>query len=75
MEKWAQHRTTDWADDNVAKYGSLAINWLATEDTRAPLLAAGAEGVLRGIIADTSEASADAKFVARNALSALDLQA
>ena len=73
MEKWAQHRTTDWADDNVAKYGSLAINWLATEDTRAPWLAADAERILRGIAADTNGASGDAKSEARYALKKLGL--
>ena len=75
MEKWAQHRTTDWADDNVAQSGSVAINLLVTlgTNTRPPWLAAGAEGVLRGIIADTSEASGEAKSWARNALEKLGL--
>ena len=73
LEKWAQHRTTDGADDNVAQWGSLAIYLLATKDTRAPWLAAGAERVLRGIAADTSGASADAKYWARNALEKLGL--
>ena len=73
MEKWAQHRTTDDADDNVAQWGSWAIYWLVTEDTRAPWLAAGAERVLQGITADTSVASADAKSWARYALKELGL--
>ena len=68
MEKWAQHRTTDNAADNVAKYGSWAIYRLVTEETRAPWLAAGAEGVLRSIAADTSVASGMAKSEARDAL-------
>ena len=73
LEKWAQHRTTDNADDNVAQWGSDAIYWLATEDTRAPWLAAGAEGVLRGIAADTSVASGEAKTEARSARRKLGL--
>ena len=73
LEKWAQHRTTDYADDNVAWYGSWAILQLVTEDTRASWLAAGAEGVLRGITAGTSEASDRAKTHARNALKKLGL--
>ena len=75
MEKWALHMTTDYADDNVAQWGSLAIYYLATEDTQAPWLTAGAERVLRGIIADTSEVSGHAKSEARSALSALGLKA
>ena len=75
LEKWAQHRTTDWADDNVAQWGSLAICRLVTADTRAPWLAAGAEGVLRGITADTSVASSGAKSNASSALRQLGLQA
>ena len=75
MEKWAQHRTTDSADDNVAEWGSWAIWYLVTEETRAPWLAAGAEGVLRGIIADTSVATDRAKSDARNALGNLGLSA
>ena len=73
LEKLAQHRTTDGADDNVAQCGSLAIYYLATEDTRAPWLAAGAERVLRGIAADTSGASGGAKSEARDALKKLGL--
>ena len=73
MEKWAQHRTTDDADDNVAHYGSSAIHLLATEDTRAPWLAADAERILRGIAADTNGASGDAKSEARYALKKLGL--
>ena len=73
MEKWAQHRTTDDADDNVAQYGSGVIYYLVTRDTRAPWLAVGAEGVLRGIVAGTSVASGTAKTVARNALQELGL--
>ena len=68
MEKWAQHRTTDDAVDNVAQWGSLAIERLTTTDTRALWLAAGADEVLRGIIADTSAASDKAKRWARDAL-------
>ena len=75
MEKWAQHRTTDGADDNVAEWGSWAIYYLVTEDTRAPWLDAGAEGVLRGITADASVASSNAKSYARAALKKLGLQA
>ena len=75
MEKWAQHSTTDDAEDNVAQWGSWVIYWLVTEDTRAPWLAAGAEGVLRGITADTSVASSSAKSEARDALKKLGLQA
>ena len=73
MEKWALHMTTDYADDNGAMWGSWAIYWLVTEDTRAPWLAAGAEGVLRGIAADTSGASGEAKNAARKALKELGL--
>ena len=74
MEKWAQHRTTDHADDNVAQYGSEAIYWLVlTADTWAPWLAFGAERVLRGIAADTSVASDNAKGYARRALKELGL--
>ena len=73
MEKWAQHRTTDDADDNVAQWGSCAIYYLLTEDARAPWLAAGAERVLRGIAADTSGASGRAKYWARKALNDLGL--
>ena len=72
LEKWAQHRTTD-ADDNVARWGSGAIYLLVTRNTRAPWLAAGAEGVLRGIIAGTSGASGEAKSPARLALGKLGL--
>ena len=75
LEKWAQHRTTDDAVDNVAQWGSCVIYWLAMGDTRPPWLAAGAEGVLRGIIADTSEASGEAKMFAIWALKELGLQA
>ena len=72
MEKWAQHRTTeDDAEDNVARWGCWAIYRLVTADTRAPWLAAGAEGVLRGIIADTSNASIWSKSEARDALKKL----
>ena len=73
MKKWAQHRTTNGADDNVAQYGSWVIWLLVTEDTRAPWLAAGAEGVLQGIIAGTSVASGEAKTKARDALKELGL--
>ena len=73
LAKWAQHRTTDDADDNVAQYGSSAIYFLETKETRAPWLAAGAERVLRGIAADTSGASGKAKSDARNALKELGL--
>ena len=73
MDKWAQHRTTDYADDNVAGWGSRAIYWLVTEETRAPWLAAGAERVLRGIAAGTSKASDSAKSEARSALNTLGL--
>ena len=79
LEKWAQHRTTDdadqlpWFDDDVAYWGSRAIFWLVTRDTRAPWLAAGAEGVLRGIAADTSGTSNWAKGEARDALKQLGL--
>ena len=76
LEKWAQHRTTDHADDNVAQRGSLAICFLLTEGykgIRTPWLAAGAERVLRGIIADTSEATDWAKSLARDALRQLGL--
>ena len=60
LEKWAQHRAADYADDNVAQWGSFVILWLVTEDTRAPWLAASAERVLRGIAADMSGASGEA---------------
>ena len=73
MEKWALHMTTDYADDNGAMWGSYAICFLVTRDTRAPWLAAGAERVLQGITADTSVASADAKSWARYALKELGL--
>ena len=73
LEKWAQHRAIDSSDDNVAGLGSEAINRLVTNDTRAPWLAAGAEGVLRGITAGTSEASDSAKRWARSALNKLRL--
>ena len=78
MEKWAQHRTTDDADDNAPLYGSRAIYWLtkADPDTRPRWLAAGAGGVLRGIAAaDSSVASTVAKNEARSALKELGLQA
>ena len=75
VKKWAQHMTTDDDDDNVANWGSWAIYLLVTRNTRAPWLAAGAEGVLRGIIADTSGASADAKNEASGVLKKLGLQA
>ena len=75
LEKWAQHRTADGADDNVAQWGSRAIYWLVTTDTRAPWLAAGAEGILRSIAAGTSEASDKAKSWARDALRELGLNA
>ena len=68
LEKWARHRTTDDAEDNVAQWGSFVIEKLVTEDTRARWLAAGAEGVLRGIAAGTSNASKTAKILARSAL-------
>ena len=71
LEKWAQHRTTDYTEDNVAQWGSRVIYRLVTEDTRARWLAAGAERVLRGIAADTSVASGAAKSHARNALATL----
>ena len=75
MEKWAQHRTTDWADDNVPLWGSSAIKVLvwADPDDKARWLTAGAEGVLRGIGADTSEASDRAKSWARDAMKELGL--
>ena len=85
LEKLAQHRTTDDADDNVAQWGSGVINYMVTEDnvaqhgswainyTRAPWLAAGADRVLWGITAGTSGPSRGAKSNARNALSALDV--
>ena len=73
LEKWAQHRTTDHADDNGARYGSHAIYMLVTEEIRAPWLAAGAERVLRGITAGTSGASGRAKSWARDALKELSL--
>ena len=41
MEKWAQHRADDWADDNVAQWGSEAIYYLADEGFRAPSSHAG----------------------------------
>ena len=75
LEKWAQHRTADDADDNVAQLGSDAIYWLVTEATRAPWLAAGAERVLRGIATDTSGASGEAKSEARDALEKLGVYA
>ena len=75
MEKWAQHRTTDWADDNVAYWGSWAIKLTARgdPDSKARWLAAGAERVLRGIAAGTSEASDRAKEWARDAMKELGL--
>ena len=77
MEKWAQHRTTNGADDNVAQYGSYAIEFTAMGDpvSKARWLAAGAERFLRGIAAGTSEASDMAKSWARDALESLGLQA
>ena len=76
LEKWAQHRTTDDADDNVAQWGSWTIGLLATKETRPFWLAAGAEGVFRGIVAaDTSVASRKAKSFARYARGELGLQA
>ena len=68
LEKWAYHRAADNADDNVAHYGSWAIRLLATRhpEIKAPWLAAGAKGVLRGIAnEDTSVASRGAKNEAR----------
>jgi hypothetical protein len=73
LEKWAQHRTTDDADENVARYGSWVIYLLVTTDTRAPWLAAGAERVLQGITAGTSVASGQAKEWARDAMKELGL--
>ena len=80
LEKWAQHRTTDDADDNVARWGSQAIYWLVMKDPwlvmkdiRAPWLAAGAERVLREIVARSSAASGEAKSEARDALKQLGL--
>ena len=78
LEKWAQHRTTDDADDNAPLYGSRAIYWLtkADPDTSPRWLAAGARGVLRGITAaDSSLASTVAKNEALSALRELGLQA
>ena len=71
LEKWAQHRTTDDADDNVAEWGSGAIRLLATIDTRPLWLVA--EGVLRGIAAGTSAASYWARKNAREALTKLGM--
>ena len=71
LEKWAQHRTTDDAEDNVAQWGSLAIRLLNRADpvSNARWLDAGAGGVLRGIAAaDMSVASTAAKNEARYAL-------
>ena len=73
LEKWAQHRTTNSADDNVAHWGSWAIYYLVTEKTRSCWLAADADIVLRDIAADTSVASSMAKSHARNALKELGL--
>ena len=63
LEKWAQHRTTDHADDNVAQWGSIVIQYTARgdPDSKARWLAAGAEGVLRGIVTSESAASMTAK--------------
>ena len=76
LEKWAQHRTTDGVDDNVAQYGSFAIEYTACgdPDSKARWLAAGAEGVLRGITAGTSVASDRAKSWARDAMKELGLK-
>ena len=75
MEKWAQHRTTDWADDDVAQRGSWVIEYpvMGDPDSKARWLAAGAKRVLRGIAAGTSEASDRAKSWARDALKELGL--
>ena len=77
MEKWAQHRTTNGADDNVAQYGSYAIEYTASgdPDSKARWLVAGAERVLRGISAGTSVASDKAKQWARDAMKELGLKA
>ena len=68
LQRWAQHRTTDDADDNATYWGSWAIYYLVTgdPDSKARLLSAGAEGVLRAIASeDTSAASTKAKQIAR----------
>ena len=75
MERWAQHRAADNADE-VDKWGCLVIERLASGDpnSKDSWLAAGAEGVLRCIAAkDTTE---KARLRARSALThGLDLQA
>ena len=68
LGKWAQHRPTQKDDDNVAQWGSYAIEKLARgdPDSKARWLAAGVEGVLRDIADEgTSGASDRAKTEAR----------
>ena len=77
LGQWARRRAANDADDNVAQWGSWAIEMLAWgyRNRKACWLDAGAEGVLRGIAADTSDASSSAKSYGRDALKALGLQA
>ena len=53
MGKWAQHRPAS-EDEDVAFGGASIISMLATEENRASWLDAGAENILRTIIADKS---------------------
>ena len=57
MEKWAEHRATDCADDNVVYWGSQVIWFSAVcdESTGSKFLAAGAEKVLGSIIGPSGE--------------------
>ena len=71
----AAHRADDYADDNVCRWGSWAIRYLAEnhEPSKAKFIAAGAEQLLRSIRADAGT-SAQTKEWAGDALKALGLQ-
>ena len=75
MQAHVAHRANDYADDNVCKWGSAAIEFVAKghEPSKAKFIAAGAEAVLKSIRADTGT-SALTKQWAGDALKALGLQ-
>ena len=71
----AAHRAGDNADDNVCKWGSAAIEFVANshEPSKAKFIAAGAEQLLKSIRADAGT-SAQTKEWAGDALKELGLQ-
>ena len=75
LQAHAAHRAGDDADDNVCKWGSLAIEWLAYKHkpSKGKFIAAGAEAVLRSIRADAGT-SEQTKEWAGEALKELGLQ-